>query len=81
MTRLIDELDTLHASYVDAINHAIAADDVALAAEMAAEYDRDALLLAADHEGHPDPVIGIRRDGRDSPLRRVAARLATLRAA
>lgn len=81
MTRLIEDLDTLHASYVDAINHAIADGDVALAAEMAAEYDRDTeLLTAADHEGGPElaPVLAI---DRANPLRRVAARLAALRAA
>lgn len=79
MTRLMHELDTLHASYVDAINNAIAGDDVALATEMAAEYDRDALLLVADHEGRRD--TSELPTHRDTPLRRVAARLATLRAA
>ncbi|MFA6576421.1 MAG: hypothetical protein WCS84_13450 [Nocardioides sp.] len=89
MTRLIEELNTLHASYVDAINTAIAGDDVALAAELAAEYDRDALLLVADREGRRDllPLFGLDRDGgrlpadRDTPLHRLVARVAALRAA
>jgi hypothetical protein len=89
MTRLIEELNTLHASCVHAINTAIAGDDVALAAELAAEYDRDALLLVADHEGRHDllPLFGLDRDGgrlpaeRDTPLRRLVARVAALRAA
>jgi hypothetical protein len=83
MTRLIEELNTLHASYVDAINTAVADDNVALAAELAADYDHDALLLVADHEGRQDllPLFGLDRDGdrlsveRDTPLRRLVARL------
>lgn len=89
MTRLIDELNALHASYVDAVNTAVAGDDLELAAEMAAEYDRDALLLMAEHEGRHDllPLFGLDRDGgrlpaeRDTPLRRLVARVAALRAA
>ena len=75
MTRLIEELNTLHASYVDAINHAIESDDVELAAEMAAEYERDTLLLVADRDGRRLPT------GSGSPLRRLAAHVAALRAA
>jgi len=75
MTRLIEELNTLHASYVDAINSAIESDDVELAAEMAAEYDRDALLLVADRDGRRLPADP------GSPLRRLAAHVAALRAA
>lgn len=89
MTRLIEELNTLHASYVDAINTAIEDNDVALAAELATDYDRDALLLLADREGRHDllPLFGLDRDGgrlsveRDTPLRRLVARVAALRAA
>lgn len=89
MTRLIDELNTLHASYVDAINTAVTADDVDLAAELAAAYDRDALLLMAEREGRQDllPLFGLDRDGgplaveRDTPLRRLVARVAARRAA
>ena len=89
MTRLIDELDALHAHYVEAVNTAVAHDDHALAAELTAAYDRDALLLMAEHEGRQDllPLFGLDRDGgeltveRDTPLRRLVARVAALRAA
>ena len=89
MTRLIDELDALHAHYVDAINTAVSTDDTALAAELAASYDRDALLLMAEREGRQDllPLFGLRPDGgeltveRDTPLRRLVSRVAALRAA
>lgn len=79
MTRLIEELNTLHASYVDAINTAIADDDDALATELAAGYDRDALLLVADREGRRDLLpLSVERV---TPLRRLVARVAALRAA
>ena len=89
MTRLIEELNTLHESYVDAINNAITEGDVALATELAADYDRDALLLVADREGRQDllPLFGLDRDGgrlhpeRDTPLRRLVARHSARRAA
>ena len=89
MTRLIDELDALHAYYVDAINTAVSDDDPALAAELAADYDRDALLLMAEREGRQDllPLFGLNPDGgrltveRDTPLRRLVARVAALRVA
>jgi hypothetical protein len=89
MTRLIEELDTLHASYVDAINNAIADGEVALTAELAADYDHDALLMVADHEGRQDllPLFGLDRDGdrlpavRRTPLRRLVARVSALHAA
>jgi len=89
MTRLIDELDALHAYYVDAINTAVSTNDPELAAELAADYDRDALLLMAEHEGRQDllPLFGLTPDGgrvtveRDTPLRRLVSRVAALRAA
>ncbi|WP_159081312.1 hypothetical protein [Nocardioides sediminis] len=89
MTRLIDELNALHASYVDAINAAVANDDLATAADLAAEYDRDAILLMAEREGRQDllPLLGLDAAGnrlaveRDTPLRRLVKRVTTLRAA
>ena len=88
MTRLIDELNALHASYVDAINAAVAHDDLA-AADLAAEYDRDAILLMAEREGRQDllPLFGLDAAGnrlaveRDTPLRRLVKRVTALRAA
>ena len=89
MTRLIDELNALHASYVDAINAAVAHDDVTTAADLAADYDRDAILLMAEREGRQDllPLFGLDADGgrvsvqRDTPLRRLVQRVGALRAA
>ena len=89
MTRLIDELNALHASYVDAINAAVAHDDLATAAELAGDYDRDAIMMMAEREGRQDllPLFGLDADGgrisvvRDTPLRRLVKRVTALRAA
>ena len=75
MNRLHEELDTLHEWYVEAINNAIANDDLALATEMAAEHERDVLLLVADRDGSRRPAGG------GNPLRQLAAHVAALRAA
>lgn len=88
-TRLIDELNALHATYVHAINMAVESDDLALAAELAADYDRDAIMTMAEHEGRQDLLahFGLDRDGarltvvRDTPLRRLVKSLTGLRAA
>lgn len=88
-TRLIDELNALHTTYVQAINVAVEAGDLGLAAELAAEYDRDAILLMAEREGRQDLLahFGLDRDGgqvtveRDTPLRRLVRNLGALRAA
>lgn len=57
--RLIDELNELHASYVEAVNAAVAADDLERAERLAAAYDDDALRLVAEREGktHLLPLI------------------------
>ena len=89
MTRLIDELNALHASYVDAINAAVSHDDLTTAAELAGDYDRDAIMLMAEREGRQDllPLFGLDASGgrvsveRDTPLRRLVRRVTTLRAA
>ena len=88
-TRLIDELDDLHASYVEAVNTAVAQGDLELADELAGRYDRDAIVLMAEREGRQDllPLFGLSPDGgrltaeRDTPLRRLVARVTALRAA
>ncbi|WP_341924602.1 hypothetical protein [Nocardioides psychrotolerans] len=49
--RLIDDLNTLHASYVSAINTAVADDDMATVNELAAAYDREATEMVAAREG------------------------------
>ena len=56
MSRLIDDLNTLHASYVDAINAAVAENDPARAAELAAAYDADAIAMIAEREGRTDQL-------------------------
>ena len=89
MTRLIDELNALHASYVDAINAAVSHDDLTTAAELADSYDRDAILLMAEREGRQDLLshFGLTEDGgrlsvqRDTPLRRLVKSVAALRSA
>ena len=88
-TRLIDELNALHATYVQAINVAVDSDDLNLAAALATDYDRDAILLMAEREGRQDLLahFGLDRDGgqlavtRDTPLRRLVKSFGSLRAA
>ena len=79
--RLIDELDTLHASYVRAINVAVADDDLARAERLAEEYDHDAIQLIAEREGKTH-LLPIRRpQPADSSLRRLVRSLRAGRAA
>jgi hypothetical protein len=88
-TRLTDELDALYAAYVESINDAVAGDDLALAAELAESYDRDAIMLMAEREGRQDLLshFGLTQDGgrlsveRDTPLRRLVKSVASLRSA
>ena len=81
MSRLIDDLNVLHESYVDAINAAVTENDPARAEELAAAYDTDAIQMIAEHEGRTD-LLPIRRPAKpDTPLRRLVARLTALRAA
>lgn len=88
-TRLIDELNALHSSYVGALNTAVDAGRHTLADELAADYERDAILLMAEREGRQDLLghFGMDRDGnrlaavRQTPLRRFAKSIGTKRAA
>jgi len=81
MSRLIDDLNILHASYVDTINAAVTENDLARAEELAAAYDADAIALIAEREGRTH-MLPIQRPAKpDTPLRRLVARLAALRAA
>ena len=79
--RLIDELNTLHASYVHAINVAVADDDLARAERLAEEYDRDAIQLIAEREGKTHLLPIHRPQPADSSLRRLVRRLRVSRAA
>ena len=79
--RLIDELNALHASYVDAINTAVAHDDLVAAERLAAEYDDAAITLVAERAGKTHLLPLQRGPVVDSPLRRLVARLRLPRAA
>ena len=81
MSRLIDDLNALHASYVEVVNAAVADGDLDRAAELAAAYDTDAIAMIAEREGRTHQ-LPIRRPAKpDTPLRRLVARLAAVRAA
>jgi hypothetical protein len=81
MSRLIDDLNTLHDGYVEAVNLAVADDDLGRADRLAAEYDEEAILLVATHEGRTD-LLPIRRPrDADSGLRALIRRLTQHRAA
>lgn len=78
--RLIDELNDLHAAYVEAVNHAVGNDDLASADRLAEEYDAAAVRLVAEREGLTHLLPLQRGPIVDTPLRRLAARLRTTRA-
>ena len=48
-SRPMTDLDALRASYVSAINTAVAADDMTTVEELAADYDREATQLHRQH--------------------------------
>ncbi len=73
--RLIDELNELHAHYVDQVNRAIAEDDEVSAHQLAEDYDTDAIQLIAEREGKTHLLPLRRRGTPDSPLRRLARRV------
>jgi hypothetical protein len=77
MARLIDDLNTLHDRFVEAINIAVADDDLDRADRLAAEYDEEAIMMIAVHEGRTE-MLPIRRPGHaDSGLRALVRRLTT----
>jgi hypothetical protein len=81
MTRLIDDLNTLHDGYVEAINIAVGNDDLDRADRLAAEYDEEAITMIAVHEGKTH-LLPIRRPRTaDSGLRARIRRLTASRAA
>jgi hypothetical protein len=81
MARLIDELNVLHDGYVEAINLAVAADDLDRAHRLAAEYDEEAIVLIAVHEGKTHLLPISRPQPADSGLRMLVRRLTSRRAA
>jgi hypothetical protein len=81
MSRLLDDLNTLHDGFVEAINIAVADDDLDRADRLAAEYDEEAILMIAIAEGRTD-LLPIRRPTHaDSGLRALVRRLTHRRAA
>lgn len=72
---LVQELDELHAAYVAAINHAIEANDLDLADELATDYDTDAINLMAEREGKTHLLPLKRRAMPDSRLRQIVRKL------
>jgi hypothetical protein len=81
MGRLIDDLNVLHDGYVEAINLAVAADDLDRADRLAEEYDEEAIQMVAVHEGKTH-LLPIRRPRHtDSGLRALIRKLTVRRAA
>lgn len=50
-TRLIDDLNALHAAFVEGVNSAVEAGDLARAVELATMYDVEATRMVAEREG------------------------------
>lgn len=81
MSRLIDDLNTLHDGFVTAINLAVADDDYDRADRLAAEYDDEAIQMIAAREGKTH-LLPIRRPAHaDSGLRTLVRRLTARHAA
>jgi hypothetical protein len=78
---LVDELTTMHASYVAAINAAVAHDNYASAEQLARDYDDEAIQLIAAREGKTHLLPITRGHVVDTPLRTLVARLRATRAA
>jgi len=81
MPRLIDDLNVLHDRYVEYVNTAVGDDDLDRADRLAAEYDEEAILMIALHEGRTDMLPLRRPRHADSGLRAMIRRLTHHRAA
>ena len=81
MSRLIDDLTVLHDRYVEAVNSAVADNDLGRANTLAAQYDEEAILMVALHEGRTDMLPLRRRSHADSSLRALIRRLTRHQAA
>jgi hypothetical protein len=78
---LLQELNVLHTSYVEAINAAVSRDDSAGAERLAEAYDEEAVRLIAKRENKTH-LLPIRRpQGPETRLRRLARHLRVARAA
>lgn len=81
MPRLIDDLNALHDRFVESINAAVDENDLDRADSLAAEYDEEAILMIALHEGRTD-LLPLRRPRHaDSGLRAMIRRITQHRAA
>jgi hypothetical protein len=80
MTSLTDDLTALHDRYVEAVNLAVAADDLVRADRLASEYCEEATLMIAEREGRADLPIR-RAHSESSGLRALVRRLTAGRAA
>jgi hypothetical protein len=81
MTRLVDEIDAVHARYVDAVNVAVAADDLNRAEDLATAYDAEVTALIATREGLTHLLPLHRQRQPDSRLHALVRRLTGHRAA
>jgi|1186.fasta_scaffold21642_3 hypothetical protein len=81
MSRLIDDLNTLHDGFVEAINIAVAEDDLERADRLAEEYDEEAIAMIAVREGRTDLLPLRRPQHADSGLRALMRRLGHRQAA
>jgi hypothetical protein len=81
MSRLIDDLNALHDRYVESVNVAVADNDLDRAHALAAQYDEEAILMVALHEGRTDLLPLRRPTSTDSALRALIRRLTRHQAA
>lgn len=81
MSRLIDDLNTLHDGFVEAINIAVADNDLDRADRLAVEYDEEAIQLIAVREGRTDLLPLSRPVHADSGLRAMIRRVTRHQAA
>lgn len=56
MTTLLQELNDMHSHYIEAVNLAVADDDLARATSLAHDFDVEAVSLIARREGRTDLV-------------------------
>lgn len=78
---LVQELNDMHATYVEAVNIAIGEDDFYRAEALASEYDDEAIQLIAEREGLTHLLPIKRPSSPDTPLRRLVARVRMVHAA
>lgn len=72
---LVQKLDELHDSYVEAVNLAIGNGEMARAVSLAADYDHDAVQMIAEHEGKSHLLPHLWPEEYDTPLRRLVRQL------